>query len=103
MRGYVSEINLNSSAVVPGYAARKAEESKWRKYSALEARFSFEPIAVETTGVYGVTTVSVISELGRRITEVTSEPRETFWLQQRIGLVIQMGNAFCILTAAVAT
>ena len=31
---------------------------------------------------------------------VTSEPRETFWLQQWIGLAIQRGNAFSILTAA---
>ena len=95
-----AETNLNSSAVAPGYAARKAEESKRRKYSELEARFRFEPKAVETTGVYGVTTASVISELGRRITEVTGEPRETFWLQQRMGLAIQRGNAFSILTAA---
>ena len=76
------------------------EESKRRKYSALEAWFRFEPIAVETTGVYGVTTASVISELGCRITEVTGVARETFWLQQRIELAIQRGNAFSILTAA---
>ena len=73
-----AETNLNSSAVAPGYAARKAEESKQRKYSALEARFRFRPIADETTGVYSVTMASVISELGRRITEVTGEPVETF-------------------------
>ena len=94
------ETNLNSSVVSPGYATRKAEESKRRKYSALEARFRFEPIAVETTGVYSVTTTSVISELGRRITEVTGEPRKTFWLRQKMGLAIQRGNAFSILTAA---
>ena len=41
-----------------------------------------------------MTTASVISELGRRITEVTGEPMETFWLQQRIGLAIQRGNDF---------
>ena len=49
-----AEISLNSSAVAPGYAARKAEESKRRKYSELEARFIFEPIAVETAGLYMV-------------------------------------------------
>ena len=55
-----AETSLNSSAVAPGYAARKAEESKLWKCSAMEARFRFEPIAVDTTGVYGVTTASVI-------------------------------------------
>ena len=34
------------------------------------------------------------------ITEVTGELRETFRLQQRIGLAIQRGNAFSILTDA---
>ena len=33
-----AETNLNSSVVAPGYAALKAEKSKQRKYSALEAR-----------------------------------------------------------------
>ena len=95
-----AETNLNSSAVAPGYAAQKAEESKRRKYSALEARFRLEPIAVETTGVYGVPTSSVISKSGRRIKEITGESRKTFWMQQRMGLAIQRGNAFSILTAA---
>ena len=96
-----AETNLNRSAVSSGSAARGAEEAKRRKYSVLGDRYRFEPIAVETAGVYGSTTASVIAEIGRRISGATGEPRETFWLEQRIGLAIQRGNASSILAAAV--
>ena len=95
-----AESNVNNSAVAPGNAALKAEKAKRRKYAELGTRFRFEPIAVETAGVFGVSTASVVSEIGRLITGVTGEPRETFWLEQRIGLAIQRGNAFSILAAA---
>ena len=68
---------------------------------SLADRYRFEPIAVESSGVYGSTSASDIAEIGRRIAEVTREPREKYWLEQRIGLAIQWGNAFSILTAMV--
>ena len=80
--------------------ARGAEESKRRKYAVLGERYRFEPLAVETAGVFGATTAYVLSEIGRRITGVTGEARETLWLKQRIGLAVQRGNAFSILAAA---
>ena len=49
--------------------------------------------------VYGESTVALISEIGRRITEATGESRETLWLEQRFGLAMQRGNALSILTA----
>ena len=95
-----AETNLNGSALASGGAASRAEDSKRRKYAALADRFRFEPIAVETSGVFGSSTASVVAELGRRIAGVTGEPRETMWLKQRIGLAIQRGNAFSISAAA---
>ena len=95
-----AESNLNGSAVAPGGAARGAEELKRRKYAVLGERYRFEPLAVETAGVFGATTAYVLSEIGRRITGVTGEARETLWLKQRIGLAVQRGNAFSILAAA---
>ena len=95
-----AETNVIGSAVAPGTASRLAEEAKRRKYASLSVRFQFEPIAVETAGVYGGTTANIITDIGRRITGATGEPRETYWLEQRIGLAIQRGNAFSILTAA---
>ena len=70
---------------------------KRRKYGALGARFMFEPVAVETAGVYRESTAALIFEIDRRITEATGESRETFWLEQRFGLALQRGNALSIL------
>ena len=94
-----ADTNIYSSAVSVGHAAREAEERKRRKYGALGARFRFEPVAVETAGVYGESTAALISEIGRRITEATGESRETLWLEQRLGLAVQRGNALSILRA----
>ena len=94
-----ADTNIYSSAVSVGHAARKAEERRRRKYGVLGVRFRFELVAVETAGVYGESTAALISEIGRRITEVTGESRETRWLEQRLGLAVQRGNALSILTA----
>ena len=51
-------------------------------YVGMSACFRFEPITIETAGVYGESTAALISEIGRRITEVTGESRETLWLKQ---------------------
>ena len=40
-----------------------------------------------------------MSEIGRRINEATRESRATLWLEQRLGLAVQRGNALSILTA----
>ena len=51
-----AETHLNDSAVKAGSAARAAEYRKRQKYSALGSGYIFEPIAIETSGVYGSTT-----------------------------------------------
>ena len=91
--------HLNNAALVPGEAAKLAEERKRLKYAALAVRYRFEPISLETTGFYDGTTGTLLSEIGRRTTEVTGDPRETVWLEQRIGLAVQRGNAFSILAS----
>ena len=91
--------HVNNSAISAGFAARAAEVSKRRKYAALAARYRFEPVALETTGTYGETTGPLISQIGRRISELSGERRETLWLEQRLGLAVQRGNAASILTA----
>ena len=94
-----SETQMNSSAVSAVGAADGAEERKRRKYAELGTRFRFEPVALETTGVFGTTTSTLVSEIGRRLKEATEDRRETLWLKQRLGLAVQRGNAFSILSA----
>jgi hypothetical protein len=90
---------LNESAIHPGSAARKAESLKRRKYAELARRYIFEPVAIDTLGVYGETTALFMKDLGRRLTDFTGDRREGAWLQQRMGLAVQRGNAFSILSA----
>ena len=94
-----ADSHVNNSAMSAGCAASTAEESKRRKYASLAARYQFEPVAVETTGTYGKTTDTLISKIGRRISDCSGDQREKFWLEQRIGLAVQRGNAVSILTS----
>ena len=90
--------HLNRSAMEAGTAANSAEERKRRKYPALAEAHQFEPIAVETMGVYGESTGAILSAIGRRLVEVTGEPREFNWFRQNLVIAIQRGNAFSILS-----
>ena len=72
-----AESSVNDTAVEAGHAAAKAENTKRTKYSELARRFRFEPIAIETSGVFGPSTRNIINEVGRRISEKTGEKRES--------------------------
>ena len=50
-------VHLNRSAMEAGIATNNAEERKRRKYVVLAEARQFEPIAVETMGVYGESNV----------------------------------------------
>ena len=95
-----AESSIFGSAVAAGQAAAKAEESKRSKYPDLVRRFRFEPIAIETSGVYGPTTRVIVQEIGKRIMQVSGDKRETMWLKQRLSMAIQRGNATSILSLA---
>ena len=89
--------SINESAIAAGSAANKAEERKRNRYSNLETRYRFEPLSIETMGTYGNSTAKLVSEIGRRISGVTGEPRETHWLRQRISVAVARGNAASVL------
>ena len=84
-----SQTNLAKCASIAGAAAYQAEKNKRAKYQEIAQRYLFELIAVESTGVYSPSTRKLINTIGRQIREVTGHPRETQWLKQRIGLVMQ--------------
>ena len=54
-------------------AANRAAESMTAKYQELAKTHQFAPIAIETGGAWNEKAVEFISEVGRRITEVTKE------------------------------
>ena len=85
-----------ASAVDPGSAALNRENHKRSKYQSLTDRYIFQPVAVETMGVLGASTLTFLRQLGRRITAQTGEKRESTWLFERISLAVVRGNAAAV-------
>jgi hypothetical protein len=85
--------HVNVSAQKAGSAATQAEVSKTAKYAEIALTHTFVPLAFETLGTWGQQCKDFICELGRRITRVTGDTKETAYLKQRLSIAIQRGNA----------
>ena len=88
--------HLSSTTVLAGAAAASAAKLKHRKYEELSKVHVFVPVAVETLGAWDQEGLDWVIEIGRRITKVTGDGRETFFLLQRISMAVQKGNAASI-------
>ena len=75
-----AQTNLIRCATETGAAAADAETRKLSKYSCLADRYIIQPVAVETSGVCGPSTLAFLRMLGRRAGELRNEHRETKWL-----------------------
>ena len=64
---------------------------------ALSASYIFLPAAVETAGTWNQSAIELIQEIGRRITAVTEDTRETVFLFQCLSMALQRGNAVAFL------
>ena len=84
------------SAVQAEKAAEIAAERKSGKYSGLSSSHIFIPVAVESLGPLADDAHRIITEIGRRMTFSTGDPRETAFLYQRISVAIQRYNAVCL-------
>lgn len=92
-----AQSHVQASSILAGSAAAAAEEKKIQKYSDIISGVDFVPVAIETSGVWGPHALDLITELGRRIADVTYEPRSTAFLRQRLSVAVQRGNASCVL------
>ena len=63
---------------LPLAAARKEH-----KYSNIDGRYLFDPIAIETLGVYSKSARQLLSDLGRKISQSPGEVRQASFLFQR--------------------
>jgi len=77
----------------PGAAAEMAASHKVEKYVDLSARYIFEPIAVETLGVFNASARHLLNDLGTRSSLNSGESRETSFLYQRISILVKRFNA----------
>ena len=85
------------SAAIPASVASDAETNKCRKYNDLLDNYYFQPVAIETTGVYGKSTAPFLSCLAKKLVDISGDPREGQWLHQRLSLAMVRGNTVSIL------
>ena len=60
------------------------------------ADFEFVPVAVETSGIIGSAGCSILTDIGRRITRATNDPRQMSYIFQQISVAIIRGNVLAI-------
>ena len=94
-----AESHLQDTACRPGAAADKAAANKSSKYCDLADTHLFFP----TAGTWNQMAVELVQEIGRRITLVTEDSRETVFLFQRLSIALQRGNAVSFLSTFTAT
>jgi hypothetical protein len=88
---------IQRSAVEASSAAALAESKKLSKYATLSIAHEFVPVAIETLGSWGSLGLAFVSEVGRRISAVSGDPRSTSFLKQRLQMAVQRGNAAAVL------
>ena len=86
----------NNTSHSAGSAAETASIRKESKYSSLPPECLFQPVAIETLGPLNASAVNFLSEVGRRLTSLSGDPRETSFLFQRLSMLIQRFNSALI-------
>jgi hypothetical protein len=79
-----------------GAVAERAALHKTNKYRDLRRNYTFCAVAIETMGPISEDGVKFLEDLGRRLSAVSGDPRESAFLFQRISILIQRCNAISI-------
>lgn len=87
---------VSLSANSAGNAAERAAVNKTAKYTGLAATHEFVPIAIETLGPVNASGSALLSCIGKRISQVSGDPRETSFLFQRISICLQRYNSLSL-------
>jgi len=86
-----AESHIGSTATKPGAAVQKSAQNKTDKYSKLASTHIFYPFAIETACTWHKMAIELTQEIGRRITTITEDTRDTLF--QRLSMAVQRGNA----------
>ena len=89
--------HYKDSARQVSFVATKAEAAKCQKYHDLQSSYHFQPVAIETTGMYGKFTAPFLSGLMNKLVDVSGGPRKLQWFHQHLSLAVAKGNAARIL------
>ena len=84
-----AQSHFNDTSIQAGTAADSAAAAKKANYTDIANTHMFIPVAIETSGSWNVEGIELIQEIGRRITLINGEPRETEYHFQRISIAIQ--------------
>jgi len=90
------------SSAIPGSVGSDAQTDKCRKYNDLHDNYYFQPVAIETTAVYGKSTAPFLSCLAKKLVDIPGDPRERQWPHQRLSLAVVRGNTASILACVQA-
>ena len=93
---------VQQSTSEAGAVANLAEARKETKYVAISRTHHFIPIAIETSGALGHEAMGLITDIARRIWNISHEPMARAYLLQRISVAIQQGNAAAVLGTTTA-
>jgi hypothetical protein len=87
--------NVSKARAEVGRVAETAAKNKETKYAELSCRpeYSFVPIAIETSGVMCRKARDLIAEIGRLEVKISGNTQARCWLEQRLSLALQRGNA----------
>ena len=85
---YIADTATTASA-----GENQAADNKTSKYQELAKTHQFAPIAIETWEEGNEKAVEFITEVGRKITDVTKEQQDTMFLLKMISVALQRGNA----------
>ena len=89
----LAQSHLPKTSCVSGAAAEDASLRKIAKYTGVRQRYDFVAIAVETLGPMNEDGVNFLLEIGRRLSSISGDPRETSFLLQRVSVTLQRYNA----------
>ena len=84
--------HLSATSSLPGSAAEAAAVRKRSKYAAITLTQIFVPVAVETLGPVNADDLRFLDQSGDRVSAVTGDPRESFFLYQRQSVLVQRFN-----------
>merc|ERR1712079_226392 len=88
---------LHLTSKEAGKAAEKAEKEKIQKYQELANKYIVMPVAVETMGAWGHSSLKFVQEIGERMTLASGDKQATFKLLQNITMESQRGNIASVL------
>ena len=87
---------LQQSAITSASTAETAAVRKRNKYSSLSGTHDFFSSGTGNTWIHECQHPGVLGTIKRRLTEVTTDPRETTFLFQRLSVTVQRFNAACL-------